>query len=510
MIPKDNCTKGVAMAHHYVYGSDSYWDFLQKKSYINDIRSEISSSSKAIIATNKELAERNVSVLQSASAQMAKGFEQISLKMGGVEDQLREINHLFHWGFSEMLVEMGHIKDSLKELLRVVSSPDQTWAYEQFNIARDAFRKELYDDALVYVKKAILGDERKPGYPLEFRFHFFHGILRLGSFKNTDKKVINLSEAEEAFLIAAKYAKFDYKAEAARALLSAGWAAYCQGKLSEAKKYTTLAIECNPELTEAYFQKAKIKMSQDKPQEAIPYLKTAIIKNPNYAIYAASDNDFLKYESYVNKLLTELKNAEEKFVSSALNQLSNQFEKLKNFTWNGYSFQKYGKPESFLTTYQSAKTASSNNTYFGFLEARALCNTAKKELQSVWGRFFSDLEGVVRNHNNKNINTYFDEENWGMGILIVTFLICLCIGVYSCGSRISYDGNPFASIGSFLGWTLGGLVGAIVLAKVSVGLFKFFYESSQKSRLNSHNTKLTNLLASLKSAQNETKLNISF
>lgn len=94
-------------------------------------------------------------------------------------------------------------------LIKLAKTPVQTVAFNHFEIARDAFRQNLLQEALEELQKAISGDHTSPGYKLEWRFHQMVGIIRLG-FADADLAVIDLMQAEQAFLHAARYAKTDY------------------------------------------------------------------------------------------------------------------------------------------------------------------------------------------------------------------------------------------------------------------------------------------------------------
>ena len=136
---------------NYVFGASlRYQDYLQAKSFEDSLRGEISSASRSIIATNKELSRDHISVLESMSSAVTGGFDRLSFDMRALSDGVAELNSTFEWGFSEVLTMLGGLNDSLRELIKVVKTPAQTWAYEQFEIARDAFRRELYDDAIQY------------------------------------------------------------------------------------------------------------------------------------------------------------------------------------------------------------------------------------------------------------------------------------------------------------------------------------------------------------------------
>lgn len=262
---------------NYVFDtSSSYSDYLQAGTLERGLKGQISSSAKSIIASNEELHSENVSVLRDISSSVAAGFESVSLEIGDLSAEIRELNATFHWGFSELLTEAGRINDSLEELVRLAKTPAQTWAYEQFEIARDADRKGLHEEALEYLNRAINGYGGQTGYNLEYRFHFLLGRIRLGSFRNYFTEIVRLPEAERSFLYAARYAAQDAPGEAAQALLAAGWAAYCQGEVTKAGEHTRKALSLDPDLAEAYFQLAKISAHIDNVEDALAPLRQAI------------------------------------------------------------------------------------------------------------------------------------------------------------------------------------------------------------------------------------------
>jgi tetratricopeptide (TPR) repeat protein len=244
---------------YYVSGSSlSYPDYLQAKSFESSFKSEIFKQTRSIIASNEELQQQHIAAIESVSS----GIEQLSF-------DAQELTATFQWGFSELLTAVGRVNDALAELVKIAKTPAQTWAYEQFEVARDAFRQGLYQESLEYLERAINGYAGNTGHKLEYRFHYLLGTIRLGSFRNTSKDIVSLAEAENAFLRAARYAQHDHPKEAGRALLAAGWAAYCQGKMPEATQYSEQAISLVHDLAEGYFQVAKIKMHVGDPDSAL-------------------------------------------------------------------------------------------------------------------------------------------------------------------------------------------------------------------------------------------------
>src|SRR5438876_7258926 len=143
---------------YYVSGTSlSYHDYLQAKSFEDDFRADIKSHTRSIIASTEQLQREHIAITASTeqlqrehisisrelAASVSAGFEQVAFQMRGLSEDLQELNSTFHWGFSKVLTAVGTMNDSLQELVRYSRTPAQTWAYEQFDIARDAFRQEL-------------------------------------------------------------------------------------------------------------------------------------------------------------------------------------------------------------------------------------------------------------------------------------------------------------------------------------------------------------------------------
>lgn len=231
-----------------------------------------------------------------------------------LDQMTREITQVFTWGFSAVLTSLGGMQSTLDALLKIAKTPVQTAAFEQFEIARDAVRKGLYAEGLESVNHAILGVPGiSPGYKLEWRFHFLRGLILLGSFDNADTAIINPPEAEQSFLLAARYSRKDFPADAARAMLAAGWATYVQisesgsDKLAKALAYTEEALSLAPSLGEALFQAAKFNMALGMPEKALPLLAKASEQGAVYFAKAAADGDFRRYERELTEFLAGMK-----------------------------------------------------------------------------------------------------------------------------------------------------------------------------------------------------------
>ena len=220
----------------------------------------------------------------------------------------------FTWGFSEIQASLGGMQTTLQDLLKTAKTPSQTAAYEHFDIARDAFRKGLYPECLDALGQAIHGVAGvSAGYKLEWRFHQLRGLVLLGSHENPDGESVNPVEAEACFLTAARYAKANAPKDAARAFLSAGWAAYVQvdrtdsPKLGQSLAHTQKALELDPELGEALFQEGKFQMALGRPAEGLMALRRAAERETLFLAKAAADGDFRRHGGELDRFLEALK-----------------------------------------------------------------------------------------------------------------------------------------------------------------------------------------------------------
>ena len=369
---------------NYVFGTSlSYSDYLQAKSFEKSLKSEISSSAKAIVASNEQLQRENISVLRDLSTSVSAGFESLSVEISDLSAGIRELNATFNWGFSELLTQAGRINDSLEELVRLAKTPAQTWAYEQFEIARDADRKALFEEALEYLNRAINGYGGQTGYNLEYRFHFLLGRIRLGSFRNHSKEIVNLPEAERSFLSAARYAAQDAPKEAAQALLAAGWAAYCRGDMTCATNYTQQALSIDPRLAEAQFQLAKVLMHSTDPEAAVDSLKQAIELDRGYTIKAAADDDFKKHENYILHLFDQLRNSAKTRAEKAIGAIKGNRLAAGERLETDYHLAQGVTLNDIDRAVAEANAAFANDTYYGHLDALKLCEQANAGLANI-------------------------------------------------------------------------------------------------------------------------------
>lgn len=330
---------------YYVHDSNlSYSDYLQTRLFSDDITGAtsqagqdpaqrillaVSRQTREVVASNEALANEHIQALAASSARITgahnEEFEQFSYSLDHISTGISELSPTFHWGFGEVIASLGHMSDTLVELGKIAKTTVQVVAFNHFEIARDAFRQGLYQECVEELDKAIAGDHTSAGYKLEWRFHQLLGTVRLG-FAGGDLALLDLAKAEESFLLAARYGKTDYPEDAGRALLAAGWAAYCQGRMTEALAHTDQAMALHPRLGEAFFQAAKVRMALGEVEVALPVLSKAIDLDRFYALKAAGDGDFQKYDEKLRGFLEAIRQEKHRqsvpLVKAALDKIS--------------------------------------------------------------------------------------------------------------------------------------------------------------------------------------------
>ena len=304
--------------YHWAHDGQSYGSYLRQKELAKDISRGTKAVGERISAALSDQTRDIVGSLKQVERTMERGFG--------------ELNATFTWGFTETIAQMGRMNDSLEELIRVAKTPAQTAAFEQFEIARDMFRQGLMPEAMDALDKAVNGVPGiSPGHALEWRFHHLRGTILLGSFERHDEDVVNVAEAEQAFLRAARYARKDYPGDAARAMLGAGWAAYVSASaespgLKRALQHSEAAVALAPAFGEAIFQTAKCHMAMDNVGAASSLLATPEI-GAMLLVKAAADGDFKKHDGAVRGWIARVREA---YLRDAVSQIEAAFEALQS------------------------------------------------------------------------------------------------------------------------------------------------------------------------------------
>jgi formylglycine-generating enzyme required for sulfatase activity len=279
---------------------------------------------------------------------MVQGLSESTLRLLGSEESLEEIfsslvhptNSLvdpagmrlspaFTWSRGEVLASMGGMRVPVDELRAEARSQSQVEAVQQFQIAREAFVDRRFSESLEALTRALdTGPSLMVAGRLVWRIHLLRALVLLGSDDNTDASLIDPAEAEQSFLLAARYARTEYRLDAARALLGAGWAAYVkdQGeadrRIKAAVTYTGEALDLDGDLSEAQFQSAKFRMALGEADAALHGLRWLPLSGRVLLLKAAADGDFQSHSAKFEAFLETLRDEQLKKIHSEVSPIA--------------------------------------------------------------------------------------------------------------------------------------------------------------------------------------------
>jgi len=240
----------------------------------------------------------------------------------------------FTWSRGEVLASMGGMLVPTDELMADARSQAQSEAVQLFQVAREAFLERYFTESLEALNGALnTGSSLNAAGRLVWRIHLLRALVLLGSVNNTDPQIINPSQAEQSFLMAARYACSDYPLDAARALLGAGWAAYVQEngeanyRMRAAMTYTDEAHDLDSDLVEAQFQSAKFRMALGETDPALHSLRWLPVKERVMLLKASADGDFKRYIGKLEGFLSALREEQLTKIQSEVSPVTSRIRK---------------------------------------------------------------------------------------------------------------------------------------------------------------------------------------
>jgi len=393
-----------------IVGNASYVDYLKLQaaehhqntlSNIETIQYDASSKLVDIVASQEQMASELGATFQQASGAIANAIDdqtvEVCFRLDRIDSSLMRIESILNWGFSESISLLKCTNEKLDELIILAKTPAQTWSYNQFDIARDAFRQHLYPEALKHLDRAIEGLGDHPGYPLEHRFYLWKGVILLGSNKNYDEDLVDLPKAEHVFLSAARYAKKDFPEEAARAFLSAGWAAYCCGSMKDAEHHTTESLALDPMLAEAKFQLAKINMHERRPDTAFPLLREAVYLDKGYAIKSCADDDFLNYSSEMEEFFEEMKKELHGRADDVIKEAKEVVNNASDWFAGDYASKEYNCATDYL---RESINSADTHTLYGYIAATRKASQSINSANDAQEKQKIELHNHIKNNLN--------------------------------------------------------------------------------------------------------------
>lgn len=312
-----------------------------KHMYGDRISSQISSviekSTREKIASDRELAERAIStqaigmenianavnnqtvqivsklndlevVFVDKMDQVSSDIQDVGKKVDRVADEVIKVGQkidFMHTMLEATSNQLGTLNKSLEELVTIAKTPSQVWAFEQFEQARNAYERHLFDETFDFIERAINGYGDHVGNTLEHRFYMLKGFLHLGGIDVGHHEQVNLQLSQDSFELAARYAKGVNTVDQAFSLRMLGWAYICDGQFDKADVPLKQSISLDtPPDAEAYFLNAKIDCFKGDFNQAKINLAKAIYYNPFYGFKAYND-EHLIIEQSENGLIHE-------------------------------------------------------------------------------------------------------------------------------------------------------------------------------------------------------------
>ncbi|MCJ2178601.1 tetratricopeptide repeat protein [Novosphingobium album (ex Hu et al. 2023)] len=297
-----------------------YLKYLEKKSHFDRLHLMVSNDIRKIVTSNEFLSKQNIRAIEQNNSDIIgtlnkntasirddinSGFDQLSLDLVGIRHSVDHLAAICDTGFSQISLQLGRLDEGISQLIAIAKTPDQTWAFEQFEIARDSFRRRLFIDALDYIDRAIFGHGDRPGYKLEHRFHYLRGLIHLGNEHNFDPSVVDLSQAIEDFKTSSRYAEHVDNGGVARGLQMAGWASYCAGDAAGSENYLKQSLRIDQHNLHTNYLMAKALLHLGAENQAEGFFKAALQGDPNYGLRAGADPDFLSHKNSLERWIED-------------------------------------------------------------------------------------------------------------------------------------------------------------------------------------------------------------
>lgn len=380
------------------------------------IRSDIRESTYAIVASQEMLAQTYKQGFDSVNNTLDLGFEKMAFGMNNIANGMNDIAN----SISAM---SDAICSKLDELHGIMSNPRLTAARELFRRAADNFEKGYFEEALEDCKQAVEKEKT------DFISWFLLGQIYLygaGKFSN----VINLPEAEKAFLNAAKYIDADLgNSNEARQLASQiyyylGQTKYFLSndllvkgkkeestrKLVEAEKNTSESIRLDGKNSKVLYDNVKQLHFLGKDKEALKILKGLIRQGTDFAVFSLNDKNLKSIWSDIEKMILELR---DELFSKIKSQLTSNFDNAANSDYYSSSQVDF---EIFQEKFQGLLGDIKNADYYSVIE---FYNETLPDLESELDEIVSSAKEFkyVRDQIKESVNAVESQYNSNPKIL---------------------------------------------------------------------------------------------
>jgi WD40 repeat protein len=296
-------------------------------------------------------------------------------KLAGGMDQL---NADFHLLLGDIIWKIEMHQDTLDSILqeiRLAEFEREARAYR--SRAEKAYLNGWYEEALTDFL-----DAEKRNYP---DFSVLRSIANISLYH-----LVNLSRALEYFSKAAKYARPSDARQSAEAHYFAAIVCALQKEFKEGLDHLTEAIELNPRLYEAHYQKACLAVVLDDPDGAVRSLEYAIKGDPRYYERARNDRAFDAARLQVNALLDQLMEP----VQEKLEQVRHDADLLRH-----YVIAKPEKRQSLSNIFQTVEQQlAAAKSYRAGVQFMDMLSQIQQELRGIYDLFYKQYEMDTRDY----------------------------------------------------------------------------------------------------------------
>ena len=154
--------------------------------------------------------------------------------------------------------------------------------------------------------------------------------------------------------------------------------------MQDAERHTRDAMALDDSLAEAHFQLAKIQMHNGNPKAALIPLRTAITLDRGYALKACTDGDFTRYQQKVDSLIETLRQEVMQTAQRSLDQIESDTVQLERSRAEQFSLAEDAPIVAVRKIMDTARHTASSETYYGYLDALHLCDSARSAVKSAF------------------------------------------------------------------------------------------------------------------------------
>lgn len=328
-----------------------------------------------VIASNDAIA----STISDLDYAFSSGFHNLA-------EGLKELCFLSDEGFREVSYKLDLQLETSQAIKEILARPLDTQAKELRQRAEFAYQNGWIDEAEV----DLLESEKK-------NYQDFIALHILGNIYYHHKK--KHQKALEYFQKAAKYAAPQSKVDACRALLCTARVYKELGTSTDAYKTTKLSLGILPDDTQNLFEHAAYSAMERHVEEAIDYLRKAVLKDPSCIIAADRDKRFTNVREEKEKLKRDLRDEQRQVVEQLRQRIASLRQEI-NFAQKEAAL--YGITDFISLRSDLANLADgvakidklhANNSYFDLLEAEHI---SRDVIREGWKAYWRNLDMWIK------------------------------------------------------------------------------------------------------------------